>query len=242
VTSADRPAGICFDYGRTLVDFTRPETAIAAAGVSLAQELPLAESGWNGTPGEFALALDRLVDQRIDAGQRADPWREVEFEVIHREAMHQLLGAWPSREVSDRVGTVLQRAWVEGVAPIEPAREVLATLKERGLRLALCSNAPFPPQLMHEQLERFQLRRYFDAVLFSSEIGWRKPDPRIFAEMLKRLGLPARSVWFLGDEWEADIEGATAAGMRAILAPGARARREGAEQLARWGDLLTLLE
>jgi putative hydrolase of the HAD superfamily len=241
VTPADRPTGICFDYGRTLVDFARPDAALAAAGASLARELALAESSWIGTAGEFALALDQRVDRLIDQGQRADRWREVQFELVHRKAMHQLLGIWPSQEISARVGTTLQRAWVEGVDPIEPARAVLGKLKERGMRLALCSNAPFPPQLMYEQLERLQLDWYFDAVLFSSEIGWRKPDQRVFAEMLRRLSLPARSVWFLGDEWEADIQGATAAGMRAILVPGAKAPPEGAEQLLRWGDLLTLL-
>ncbi|MGH7643709.1 MAG: HAD family hydrolase [Candidatus Dormibacteria bacterium] len=242
MSRTERPLGVCFDYGRTLVVFSRPDRALWAAGASLPLELGLAESRWSGTAGDFALALDLLVDKRIGEVQRADPLREVEFERIHREAIHQLLGRWPSQALSDRVAAILQRSWAEGVAPLEAAREVLATLKARGLRLALCSNAPFPPHLMYEQLERFQLRQYFDAALFSSEIGWRKPDPRIFAEMLRRLGLPAAAVWFVGDEWEADIEGATGAGMRAILAPGASAGREGAEQLLRWGDLLTMLQ
>jgi len=236
-----RPNGVCFDYGRTLVDFARPEAAIAAVGVSLAKDLALAGSSWPGTPAGFALALDQLVDELIRARQSADPWREVDFDLLHREAMRQLLGAWPSEELSLRVGETLQRSWVAGVAPIEPAVKVLIQLKERGMRLGLCSNAPFPPHLMYEQLERLELRQYFDAVIFSSEIGWRKPDPRIFSELLQRLGLAARAVWFLGDEWEADVEGATAAGMRAILAPGANAPSEGGERLDCWEDLLTLV-
>jgi HAD superfamily hydrolase (TIGR01509 family) len=242
VTLVERPTGIGFDYGHTLVDFTRPDAAIEAAGETLEDELELGTSKWAGTSAEFALALDQLVDQLIDQRQRANRWREVDFEELHRLAMHHLLGRWPTDELSGLVGVALQRAWVEGVAPIEPAREVLAGLKERGIRLALCSNAPFPPRQMHEQLERFHLVGYFDAVLFSSEIGWRKPDSRIFAEMLQRLRLPARSVWFIGDEWEADIEGATAAGMKAILAPGARAPESGADQLTAWSDLLARLD
>ncbi|MGA7173658.1 MAG: HAD family hydrolase, partial [Candidatus Dormiibacterota bacterium] len=242
VTLAERPIGIGFDYGHTLVDFTRPDAAIAAAGETLAEELDLGSSKWVGTPGEFALALDQLVDQLIDERQRANRWREVDFEELHQLGMHLLLGRWPSDQLSELVGVTVQRAWVEGVAPIEPARAILAQLKEQGIRLALCSNAPFPSRQMHEQLERFQLVGYFDAVLFSSEIGWRKPDPRIFAEMLHRLGLPARSVWFIGDEWEADIKGATAAGIKAILAPGARAPEAGADQLTAWSDLLDRLD
>lgn len=241
MTRPDPPAGICFDYGCTLVVIARPVAAIAAAGENLAAGLPLAGSSWSGTAGEFALALDQLVDQLVGEGQRADPGREVDIQAIHREALQQLLGAPPSPEVSAQVGADLQRAWVSGVSPIEPAREVLAKLRERGMRLGLCSNAPYPPALMREQLERLDLHQYFDAVLFSSEIGWRKPDPRVFTEILGRMGLPARSVWFVGDEWVADIEGARDAGMRAILAPGAKAPMAGAEQLTRWDDLLALL-
>ncbi|MGH7705991.1 MAG: HAD family hydrolase, partial [Candidatus Dormibacteria bacterium] len=94
---------------------------------------------------------------------------------------------------------------------------------------------------MREQLERLEVAQYFDATVFSSEIGWRKPDPRIFRELLSRLGLSAAEVWFVGDEWEADIEGAEAAGMRAILAPGVGQPGAGALQLSSWGDLLSLV-
>ncbi len=241
MSKAERPLGICFDYGRTLVEFTRPEAAIAKAGAGLAQELALDETSWRGTAAEFALELDRLVDEMVDTEQRADPWREVDFKTLHREAMRSLMGCRPDAETSDRVANALQRAWIQGVMPIESARRVVARLHEQGMPLGLCSNAPFPPHLMDEQLEHLGLRQYFDATLFSSEIGWRKPDPRIFAEMLDRLGLAAESVWFLGDEWEADIQGASAAGMRPILAPGASGLGSGVERLARWDDLLALL-
>jgi putative hydrolase of the HAD superfamily len=242
VTGAERPRGICFDYGRTLVQIQRPVTAIAAAGVALAEELSLQQSEWTGTPAEFAVSLDELLDQLIGAEQRAHPWHEVEFGTIHRQAMHQLLGKWPSQDVSQRVAATLQRAWVSGVRVVPEARASLATLRERGIRIGLCSNAPFPTDLMYEQLDRLAIRQYFDAVLFSSEIGWRKPDPRVFAELLARLTLPASSVWFVGDEWEADIQGARAAGMRAILAPGAGVPGEEAEGLGQWSDLALLID
>jgi HAD superfamily hydrolase (TIGR01509 family) len=241
VTGRDLPAGICFDYGFTLVDFARPVAAIAAAGEGMAGELPLADSGWGGTAGEFAVALDQLIDRLIGEGYSEIGWREVDIEAIHQAALHQLLRSQGSAELSAEFGAALQRAWVEGAAPVIPALKVLQQLRERGVRIGLCSNAPYPPALMYEQLDRLDLRRYFDAVLFSSEIGWRKPDPRIFSEILARMGLPASSVWFLGDDWEADIKGAQRAGMRAILAPGAKAPGAAAEQLSQWEDLVSLL-
>ena len=235
------PSAICFDYGHTLVDIARPTQAIAAAGPDLAAELDLAGSGWQGTAGEFALEVDRLVEELVGQGQHSDPGREVDFGAIQQESLARLLGSSPSPQLSSKVGAVLQRAWVAGVVPIEPAREVLAALQGRGMRLALCSNAPYPAELMQEQLGRLGLLRYFEVVLFSSEVGWRKPNPRIFTELLDRLGLVAERVWFVGDDWQADIEGAAASGMRAILAPGAVSREPGAEQLNKWADLIALL-
>jgi putative hydrolase of the HAD superfamily len=241
MTAPGLPAGICFDYGSTLVDFTRPVAAIAAAGEALAANLPLAGSAWKGTAGEFAVALDLLLDRLIDEGHRELGVREVDIEAIHLEATRQLLGCVLNPGLGAELGTALQRAWVAGANPVRPALRVVNQLREGGLRIGLCSNAPYPPALMYEQLDRLDLRRYFDAVLFSSEIGWRKPDPRIFSELLMRMGLPASSVWFVGDEWEADIEGARGVGMPAILAPAAKAQVAAAPQLSEWGELVKLL-
>jgi HAD superfamily hydrolase (TIGR01549 family) len=226
----------------TVVEFARPEAAIAAAGMTLTEEFSLPGSQSKEQPAQFALRLDHLVDQLIGEWQRAHPWHEADFQALHREAMRQLLGSWPSTQSSEKVAAALQRAWVEGVTPIEEARAVITELRSQGIRIGLCSNAPYPPALMHEQLERLQLAQLFDAVLFSSEIGWRKPDSRVFAEILARLGLPAESVWFVGDELEADIEGARAVGMRALLSPGARPPVDGCEQIAQWRDLPHLIE
>jgi len=241
MTAPGLPAGICFDYGSTLVDFRRPVAAIAAAGEGLAGKLPLAGSAWSGNAGEFAVALDLLLDRLIDEGHRELGTREVDIEAIQKEAIQQLLGCALDPELNGELGAALQRAWVAGANPVRPALRVVNQLRERGLRIGLCSNAPYPPALMYEQLDRLDLRPYFDAVLFSSEIGWRKPDPRIFSELLIRMGLPASSVWFVGDEWEADIEGARGVGMPAILGPAAKSPVAAAAQLSEWGDLVTLL-
>jgi HAD superfamily hydrolase (TIGR01509 family) len=209
-----------------------------AAGERLAAEGALPLGSWQDSPGELAIALSSLLGELVDEAHRASPLREVDLPSVEREALGRLLGAAPSRQLAERLGAAVQRAWGEGVVPVEPARRVLASLSEGGVRLGLLSNAPYPAYLMNEQLERLGLRRFFEVTLFSSEVGWRKPSARAFAELLRRLGLPGSAVWFVGDEWEADIEGARAAGMRAILAPGAAAGEMGADQLRSWDELL----
>lgn len=54
------------------------------------------------------------------------------------------------------------------------------------------------------------------ALVTSSQIGYRKPDPRLFRAAVERVGAnPVRSVFF-GDDFEADIVGARSAGMPAV--------------------------
>jgi len=95
----------------------------------------------------------------------------------------------------------------------------LETLRDRGYRLGLVSNTPWgtPDYLWVGQLERFALAPLFDAACFSSDVGFRKPDARIFQTALDRLRAPARRTLFVGDDPAADIVGAARMGIRTVL-------------------------
>ena len=54
-------------------------------------------------------------------------------------------------------------------------------------------------------------------LVISSEVGWRKPAPGFFAALCARVGLPAGEVLLVGDDRVNDYDGATAAGLRAVL-------------------------
>ena len=96
---------------------------------------------------------------------------------------------------------------------------LLDTLRERGLKLALVSNAFDPPDLARDQLARMGVAQRLDAIVFSSDAGLRKPDPRIFLQALAEIGgvAPERAL-FVGDSLAIDIAGAAALGMRTCQA------------------------
>ena len=73
----------------------------------------------------------------------------------------------------------------------------------------------------------------FDAVVTSAEVGWEKPNPRIFRVALDAAGVAARDAWMVGDNPVADVAGAEAAGIRAILV-----RTGGAPGLAEAADVI----
>jgi putative hydrolase of the HAD superfamily len=58
---------------------------------------------------------------------------------------------------------------------------------------------------------------YFSHILASSELGFRKPDPRIIAKSLELLDARGDEALFVGDSREFDVEGARRAGVRSIL-------------------------
>lgn len=60
-------------------------------------------------------------------------------------------------------------------------------------------------------------RPTFRAIVSSADLGVRKPDPKIFREAARCLGVPVERILHVGDRWELDVEGAIAAGCGAVL-------------------------
>lgn len=92
--------------------------------------------------------------------------------------------------------------------------EGLAVLRARGLRLVAVSNSDGSAEAV---LVAAGLRNWFEAVIDSHHVGFSKPDPRLFDAARAVLGVEARNVAHVGDMYEADILGAHAAGIGAIL-------------------------
>lgn len=67
-----------------------------------------------------------------------------------------------------------------------------------------------------EKLRYLKLDHLIDELVVSEEVGFIKPDPRIFQAALQRVGCSAEEVVMIGDAWKADIVGATQLGIRAV--------------------------
>ncbi|NJK60943.1 MAG: HAD-IA family hydrolase [Oscillatoriales cyanobacterium SM2_1_8] len=88
---------------------------------------------------------------------------------------------------------------------------VLARWRRQGVTLGIISN--FDSRLQ-PVLAALDLAPYFDTVVYSTAVGAAKPDPRIFAAALG--DWPASECWHVGDSYQADVVGATAAGLQAF--------------------------
>ena len=83
------------------------------------------------------------------------------------------------------------------------AVDVLTWLRANGCRLALLTNGATDAQ--REKIERFRLAPLFDLILIEGELGFGKPDERIYRLALTELAAAPRHTWMIGDNLEFDV-------------------------------------
>jgi putative hydrolase of the HAD superfamily len=83
------------------------------------------------------------------------------------------------------------------------AIETVRWLRESGCRLALLTNGRGETQ--RRKVVRFALTGLFDSILIEGELGFGKPDPRIYTQALQELGVGAADTWMAGDNLEWDV-------------------------------------
>lgn len=93
------------------------------------------------------------------------------------------------------------------------ALEVLRHLKKQ-FCLGMITNGFSDVQ--HKKLDRFQLYDYFDVIVICDEIGFLKPNPKIFEFAERESGAKTNEIIFVGDSYTADILGGHAAGWKTI--------------------------
>jgi putative hydrolase of the HAD superfamily len=103
--------------------------------------------------------------------------------------------------------------------PYAEVPDVLAELRRRGLRIAICSNWDWDLQ---EAVAEAGLADAVDVVVSSAWAGARKPHPRIFEHTLAKAGVEPGVVLFAGDTWGPDVIGPRTMGMQPVYL-----RREG---------------
>jgi putative hydrolase of the HAD superfamily len=94
------------------------------------------------------------------------------------------------------------------------AAPLLNELKQMGYRLGVVSNFDYR---LYGILNGLGLAPFFDSITISSEAGWAKPDPRIFAAALAQHGADPSEALHAGDVAHLDVAGAHAARIAAVL-------------------------
>lgn len=121
--------------------------------------------------------------------------------------------------IEDEAVTLARRVYDEFGRPdrwsaYTDVRPAFERLKARGLRVGIISN--WDSRLVG-LLGGLGFGDVLDDIVSSADVGVHKPDPRIFELACERIGVWPEEAAHVGDHHYADILGASAVGMRAVL-------------------------
>lgn len=210
-----RLKAILFDMGSTLIEFENSTWDVLARlstekGYEFLKEknvsLPIFEEFSNILYGELVKAKSEIEENL----------KEMRFEKVIFDFFRKL-----KLSTSDGVyGSFLEvyyKPVTDQLTLVDGAEKVLKFFKEKNLKIGLISNTIFPEKFHLRELKRFGLYPYLDAHFFSSEVGLRKPHPKIFQLTLEKLKVDPSGAVFVGDRLKEDVGGAQNMGMKGIL-------------------------
>jgi phosphoserine phosphatase len=190
------------DAARLAVDARAHARAVWRSGTAWSYCKRIGISSWEGLWCRFEGSSAEMRELRAWApGFRREAWaRALADQGLDDPSL--------AAELAERFGAE-RRALCEPF----PDTSLLAGLRERH-RLALVTNGA--ACLQREKLERSGLAAHFDAVVVSGDLGVGKPDPTVFRHALSLVGAEAGDAVMIGDTVERDVDGAVAAGVRAV--------------------------
>lgn len=176
--------------------------------------------------GQFAEQFERAFMTKVFPDQ-ATAFTEVcnAFNVRpHPIVIDKLIGVWNKNRLLAHL--------------YEDTLDALKALKEKGVKIAVISNAPNGN--LEPVIEKFKLGEFFDGIFISCNEETLKTED-LFTVALKKMKLKAKDVIAVGDSIETDIKGAEAAGIKSYLVD-RRNTREFANKIISLNDLLKLEE
>jgi putative hydrolase of the HAD superfamily len=224
--STEPVRAVLFDFGHTLVDFQRTEDALREAYERIRERV---EAVAYMERHEILDLVERVaggIDAMIEDSYRAGRLQELDQAELLTEAFASIGFDLPP-DVVEHVVALDHSAYSNSITVEPEVLDVLNGLRDGGRRLGLVSNVTVRPDLLRGDLDRLGIGPLLDASVFSSEIGVRKPDPRIFHEAIDRIGAEPSVTAFVGDRLVDDVAGAQAVGMRAIQTRQFRAEEGG---------------
>lgn len=212
---SERIKGVIFDLGDTLLDFGKVDvTALFEAGGRLTYGY-MEDHGFAMPP--FGVYYRRQL--------RAIRWSYFKSRVTRREFNSMdLIGRLAMKmghELSPDQKGELAWLWYEPLsrcAKVEPGlADLLRRLHADKLVVGVVSNTFVPGANLDRHLAAEGLLDLLPIRIYSCDVGYRKPNPKIFRLALERCGLAAGQTLFVGDSIKADIGGANKAGLISVL-------------------------
>lgn len=151
------------------------------------------------------------VEEMKEASREAHP--EVDLFGVFRHLLHTL-GGPDAAALAPETMRLFRVLTMQHFAPFPDALPTLRRLRQR-FRIGIISDAQ--RLFLEPELRLAGITPWPEVCVVSSDHGYRKPDPRLFALALDALGVAPQRALYIGDSVRRDICGARAAGLTAVL-------------------------
>lgn len=241
---AKKIKAVLFDLGETLLSFGKVRVArLFRQGAKLSYEYLKSQSQ---PVGNFQwYCWQNLIRVRIQSWLSNITGRDFDMLALLKE-----VGVKRGIELEPQQWQHLAWLWYEPLsktARVEPnIARTLAKLRESGLKLGIVSNTSVNRCCLDKHLEQMGILDFFAVRIYSCELDFRKPNPRIFEIAAQRVGEAFENILFVGDHVRNDVAAAAKIGMQAaLLVNAANVRKkvpEGTWRIGQLAELPSLIE
>jgi putative hydrolase of the HAD superfamily len=207
---------VLFDLGHTLINYHNDWSGPERRAVEAVAGMVRRASADGVEAGRVAGYLSELLQQgkRVKATDNL----EVPLEDILDRCFHRFSVA----EDEELMGGALEAFYaviLERRTLVPRTLEMLQSVRDLDFQIGLVSDVAWglPSYFPMRDMQHFGLDQYFDDMVFSTDVGLRKPNPKIFKIALSNVGAEANRSFFVGNNLQADIAGAKGVGMTAVL-------------------------
>jgi putative hydrolase of the HAD superfamily len=208
----DCAKAVIFDYIGTLVNCGNYTLEASREKLHMA----LANEG-------FDVAKDKFLEAYIEAHEkyrkvRYEQLKEVTNAVWVAEALNNL--GFEVAVDDYRVKAALNVFFKDFIDTLELREGAKKLIKQAAqqCKIGLISNFTHAP-VIYKSLRQLEINEFFNAVVVSEEVGWRKPSSHIFEDALNKLQVHAGEAVYIGDSPIEDIKGAKEAGLKVVFVP-----------------------
>lgn len=157
---------------------------------------------------EFCAREEKALRERNTAA-----YPEIQLKNVFRR-LYEHKGVTPSPELIIVTAQMFRIISTQYVRLYDGVEEVLRTLRDKGKKVFLLSNAQY--EFTMYEMNYLGLTPYFDGIVISSCEGCKKPDRAFYEVVLSRYGLEKKESIMIGNDKTADIGGAREAGIDSL--------------------------
>lgn len=207
---------VLFDLGHTLIDYYHDWKEPEMKATRKIYRIISADYGVSEEEGEFCRHLGHLLMEA----------REIKLEKMIEIPLADILNRCFQRYDCDGDDDLIDKALhafyetlLEDRQLIPGVKDMLDKVRSEGYLIGLVSDVAWglPSEFPLRDMRYYGIDQYFDDLIFSTDVGLRKPNPKIFKMALSNLGAKPDEAIFIGNSLQADIRGAKGIGMVAVL-------------------------